>query len=153
MRECRQLRETSVTGLEASLRCPVTVVPLLTSLPACLPVCLVLRSSRVVLHADERRVIQQENEKSGSGSDGKEEGRKEGCGTMFSLNLEGVWGREARESEVSTGHFIQIPSPQRQRLGGGALRQTRERHAPASNPPLLNCWECSTKWGKESAST
>ena len=44
----------------------------------------------MVLHADERRVIQQENEKSGSGSDGKEEGRKEGCGTMFSLNLEGV---------------------------------------------------------------
>lgn len=79
-----------MAGLEASLRCPVTVVPLLTSLPACLPVCLVLRSSRVVLHADEHRVIQQENEKSGSGSDGKEEGRKEGCGTMFSLNLEGV---------------------------------------------------------------
>lgn len=46
---------------------------------------------------------------------------------MFSLNLEGVRGREARESEVSTGHFIQIPSPQRQRLGGCALRQTRER--------------------------
>lgn len=67
MRDSRQLREMSVTGLEALLRCPVTVVPLLTSLPACLPACLVLRSCRVMLHADEHRVIQQENEKAGVG--------------------------------------------------------------------------------------
>lgn len=90
---------------------------------ACLPACLVLSSTRMVLHADQRRVIQQENERAGVGVT---EGRKEGCGTVFSLNLEGMRGREARESEVSTGHFFQIPSPQRKRLGGCALRQTRE---------------------------
>lgn len=87
-----------------------------------------------MLHADERGVIQQENERVGV-----TEGRKEGCGTVFSLNLEGMRGRGARESEVSTGHFFQIPSPQRERLAGCALRQTRGRHAPAFNPPLLNC--------------
>lgn len=45
------------------------IVPLLTSLAACLPSSLVLRSTRVVLHADECQVIQQENEKAESGSD------------------------------------------------------------------------------------
>lgn len=81
----------------------------------------------MVLHADERGVIQQENEGAGVGvMEGRKEGRKDAA-LCFHSTLEGVRGREARESEVSTGHFIQIPSPQRQRLGGCALRQTRER--------------------------
>lgn len=83
-----------------------------------------------MLHADERRVIQQENEEAAVGV---AFGRKD-AGAVFSLNLEGIRGRE-----VSTGHFFQIPSPQRQRLGGSALRQMSERHTPVSNPPLLNC--------------
>lgn len=41
------------------------------------------------------------------------EGSKERCGTVFSLNFEDMRGKEARESEVSIGHFFQIPSPQR----------------------------------------
>lgn len=45
------------------------IVPLLTSLAACLPSSLVLRSTRMLLHADECQVIQQENEKAESGSD------------------------------------------------------------------------------------
>lgn len=52
-----------MTGLEALLRYPVTGSFILTSLPACLPASLVLRSSGVVLHADEHEVIQQKNEK------------------------------------------------------------------------------------------
>lgn len=115
-----------MTGLEALLRCSATVVPLLTSLlPVCLPACLVLSSTSMVLHADQSRVIQQENERARVGvTEGRK--RKEGCGTVFSLNSEGMRRREARESEVSTGHFFQIPSPRRKRLGGCALRQTRE---------------------------
>ncbi len=94
-------------------------------LPVCLLACLVLSSTRMVLHADQCRVIQQENERARVGvAEGRK--RKEGCGTVFSLNSEGMRGREARESEVSTGHFFQILSPRRKRLGGCALRQTRE---------------------------
>lgn len=55
--------------------------------------------------------------------------------TVFSLDLEGM--RWRGESVVSKGHFFQILSPLRQRLGGCALRQTRERHTPVSNPPFF----------------
>lgn len=50
-----------MTGLEAILRYPVTGSFIDKS--ACLPASLVLRSSGVVLHADQHEVIQQKNEK------------------------------------------------------------------------------------------
>lgn len=48
------------------------------------------------------------------------EGRKDAALCFYS-----TW--RGRESEVSTGHFFQIPSPQRERLDCCALQQTRER--------------------------
>lgn len=114
---------------------PEFIVPLSTSLPACLPPWF----THVVMHADECKVIQQENENVGVGVT---QGRKEGCGTAL-FNLE-------RKTEWSE-HRSFLPDPLSSAWEVGLLCSSpdeREARSCIYNPLLLNCWECSTKWGK-----
>ncbi|TKS80718.1 Amyloid-like protein 2 [Collichthys lucidus] len=101
--------------------------------PACLPACLVLRSTCMVLHADERGVIQQENEIAGVGVTGMKEALAANAGTGFAVAEPQVamfCGKLNMHVNIQTGRWEPDPSGTKSCVGTkeGVLQYCQEMY-------------------------